>query len=160
MDTTLAPSSELRLGLDGYTFLDLHRPQRLAELHAHFLTDLRAADSELHARWIAHVDHKERLSGPAQSEIMVRVSRHVSAFIAKLFRLDDYAGKRRQTLLDRQVVYKVRNGFVKKQMRRAALAEGQSVETVQAQATALLARLPAKTSSASVSTPGLSLIHI
>jgi len=142
MDTTLAPSSELRLGLDGYTFLDLHRPQRLAELHAHFLTDLRGADSELHARWIAHVDHKERLSGPAQSEIMVRVSRHVSAFIAKLFRLDDYAGKRRQTLLDRQVVYKVRNGFVKKQMRRAALAEGQNVETVQAQATALLARLP------------------
>ena len=142
MDTKTATTSPLALGIEGYTFLDLHKPQRLADLHATFLAELRASDAELHARWIAHVDHKERLSGPAQSELMVRVARHVSAFVARLFRLEDYAAKRRQSLLDRQVVYKVRNGFVKKQMRRAALAEGQSADSVRAAAEALLARLP------------------
>jgi NADPH-dependent glutamate synthase beta subunit-like oxidoreductase/NAD(P)H-flavin reductase len=143
METTLARTShELALGIPGYTFLDLHRPERLADLYSEFLRELAEADAELAARWLAHIELRDRQKGPAEGELLIRVSRHVSAFVARLFRLEDYARRRRQALLDRQVVYKVRNGFVKKQMRRVPQQDAATAAAARAAGLALLELLP------------------
>ncbi len=145
---TLAASSahpaELALGIQGFTFLDLHKPERLADLHRAFLASLHERDAALHDRWARHADGTARLRGPAESTLLIEVSRHVSAFVARLFRVEGAVAARRQALTDRLSVYRVRDRFVKKVVKRAALAEGQRPEEVHARASSLLEALPGR----------------
>ncbi len=136
---------DLRLGVPGFTFLDLHRPERLADLHASFLGFLHKRDQALHAQWTKHSEGAERLTGPPESELLIAVARHQSAFIAQLFAIEGDVGNRRSTLLDRQIVYKVRDRFVKKHVRRVQLSEGQTPDSVHALAAVLLVALPGRT---------------
>lgn len=139
-----AHPAELVLGIPGFTFLDLHVPERLADLHRVFLEGLRESDAALHARWTRHADGTERLRGPAESTLLIEVSRHVSSFVARLFRIEGAVAARRQALTDRLTVYRVRDRFVKKVVKRAALAEGRRAEDVHARADALLDALPGR----------------
>ncbi len=144
--TQAAPThpSELALGIAGFTFLDLHSPERLADLHRVFLDGMAAEAPALHARWTRHADGCERLSGPAESTILIEVSRHVSAFVARLFRVESVVSSRRETLTDRLIVYRVRDRFVKKVVKRVALAEGSNPIDVHARAARLLDALPGR----------------
>ena len=141
-DTARSKHAALTLGIAGFTFLDLHKPEKLAELHALFLRELEAAHPELAGRWRAHGDGSQTPRGPAESALMIDVARHVSRFVTKLFRIEDGARAERETIEQRQLVFKVRDRFVKKNVRRAALADGQDAASVHAQAAALLAELP------------------
>ncbi len=143
-EPTSAHPAELALGIPGFTFLDLHRPERLADLHREFLDELRASDAALHGRWTRHADGTERVTGPAESTLLIQVSRRVSTFVARLFQIETTVAARRQTLTDRLIVYRVRDQFVKKVVKRAALAEGQNAEHVHAHAAALLDLLPGR----------------
>ncbi|MBL8862208.1 MAG: FAD-dependent oxidoreductase [Planctomycetes bacterium] len=147
--TTRTPAAsthpaDLPLGIGGFTFLDLHRPERLADLHAAFLAELRAADPVLSTRWTAHAEGRERQRGPAESELLIALSRHLSAFVARLFRVEQAAAARRERLTDRLVVYRVRDRFVKKLVKRAVLQDGRRATDVHAAAEALLAALPGR----------------
>ena len=152
MDTTTRTAAtstpthtrELRLGVPGFTFLDLHRPERLADLHTTFLHFVARRDAELANTWVRHTDGTERLTGPRESTLLISMARHQSAFLAQLFAIEGEAGARRTSLLDRQIVYQVRDKFVKKHGRRVQLAPGQTADSVHARAQALLAALPGR----------------
>jgi len=137
-------AATLKLGIPGFTFLDLHRPERLADLHRAFLDDLAARDAGLHARWLEHASGSARLTKPAESALLIDVGRHVSTFVARLFGIEAQVAARRQALTDRLTVYRVRDAFVKKVVKRVSLAEGQSPESVHAHAAAMLAALPGR----------------
>ncbi len=139
--TATAGAPQIRLHLPGFTFRDLHRPERLADLHRAFLEDLRVQDAELHARWTSR---GETLGPPAQSALLIDVARHVSRFVSQLFGLHEAAAARRRSIQDRQVVYRVRDRFVKKHVRRVTLEAGQAAEAVHARASELLAALPGR----------------
>jgi NADPH-dependent glutamate synthase beta subunit-like oxidoreductase/NAD(P)H-flavin reductase len=136
------PRAGLQLGIPGFTFLDLHRAERLADLHAAFLEFMHARDAGLHARWNAYVERSLALTPPEESTLLIDVARHQSDFLAKLFNLEDEVLERRKALVDRQLVYKMRDRFIKKNMRRVTLAPGQDAEALHIRARALLERLP------------------
>jgi len=138
---TQRPERKLQLGIEGFDFLDLHRPERLADLQRAFLAQLERDDAELAARWQAHAA-SALPRGPEESALSIDVARHVSLFVARLFRIERGAADERAFITARQVVYQVRDRFVKKNVRRAALAEGQSPADVHAAAAELLAGLP------------------
>jgi len=144
--TQAAPAhpGELALGIAGFTFLDLHRPERLADLHRVFLDGMRAENPALHARWVRHSDGSDRLRGPAESTLLIDVSRHVSAFVARLFRIESVAASRRETLTDRLIVYRVRDRFVKKVVKRVVLEDGANPSEVHARAARLLEAVPGR----------------
>jgi|688.fasta_scaffold01609_12 NADPH-dependent glutamate synthase beta subunit-like oxidoreductase/NAD(P)H-flavin reductase len=136
-----APSKPLQLGYPGFSFVDLHRAERLADLHALFLQEMAAADAGLAARWQKHSDGSERQSGPAESTLLIEVGRHQSRFLARLFRVEEHAQARREHLQQRQIVYRFRDRFVKKNV-RAAEVEGLDAASVRARAQSLLEKLP------------------
>ncbi|MBI5362942.1 MAG: FAD-dependent oxidoreductase [Planctomycetes bacterium] len=140
--TTASTTAGLRLGIDGFDFVDLHRPERLADLHAAFQERLAKADPALAARWRAHADGSERKSDVEESTLLIEVARHVAAFVAKLFRIEKGTAERRAWLQQRKSVYTVRDRFVKKKVRGAALAAGCTAESVRRDARALLDALP------------------
>ena len=135
---------ELLLGVPGYSFLDLHEPERLAALHATFLAFLKSRDAALFDAWTAHSEGTTPLVGPAESELLIGVARHQSAFLARLFAIEGAVGARKTSLLDRQIVYKVRDRFVKKVVRRVQLAAGTTPEAVHAHAAKILAAVPGR----------------
>jgi NADPH-dependent glutamate synthase beta subunit-like oxidoreductase/NAD(P)H-flavin reductase len=83
---------DFALGRDGYTFSDLFRPPRLAALDADFRRELAAADPDLGARFEAY-RAGATLAPPEDSELLIAVARHLSAFVAALFKVEE--GRRR-----------------------------------------------------------------
>jgi NADPH-dependent glutamate synthase beta subunit-like oxidoreductase/NAD(P)H-flavin reductase len=81
-------SRDFPLGRAGYTFADLFRPARLADLDADFRRELAAADPELAARF---EDYRRgaTLAPPADGDLLIAVARHLSRFVAALFRVEE-----------------------------------------------------------------------
>jgi NADPH-dependent glutamate synthase beta subunit-like oxidoreductase/NAD(P)H-flavin reductase len=74
----------LSLGIDGFSYDDLHRAPALARLHERFLQQLKADDSALAAEFEA-LRGGAKLPPPKESELLIRVGEHVSRFVGKLF---------------------------------------------------------------------------
>src|SRR5918993_2406141 len=73
------------LGLDGFTFADLHRPARLRELYLRFVEHVKRTEPELWLQWQQYREVPESLSNIARSNIIVAMAPHVSRFVSALF---------------------------------------------------------------------------
>ena len=78
--------ANLALGIDGFTWGDLHRAERLPRLSEAFLDHFRSADGELAAEWETYCGAPAKLESAKESRLLIDVSRHLSQFLAKLFR--------------------------------------------------------------------------
>src|SRR5205823_1685680 len=103
-----------RLGIPGFTFADLHDPLRLADLTAAFDRDLQTADPELSARFDRH--RKTPLSGPSEGDLLIEVSRHLSAFLGKLFRVTEEQTQLRAAAGRDAPIFRVKREFVQRRV--------------------------------------------
>src|SRR5580704_8823221 len=76
------------LGVSGYTFADLHEPERLASLHDRFCEHVSAADPTLWAEWDAYRRAPDAAPPVALSNLLIAMAPHVSRFLARLFDVD------------------------------------------------------------------------
>ena len=77
------------LGLPGYTFEDLHRPERLASLYDRFCEEVRAADPAFWREWDAYRQAPDAPRPPlALSNLLIAMAPHVSRFLQRLFEVD------------------------------------------------------------------------
>jgi NADPH-dependent glutamate synthase beta subunit-like oxidoreductase/NAD(P)H-flavin reductase len=76
---------ETTLGLDGFTFADLHRPARLRELYLRFAEQVKQTEPELWSQWEQYREVPEALSNIGRSNVIVAMAPHVSRFISALF---------------------------------------------------------------------------
>ena len=93
-----APRSQDRnfpLGIEGVRYGDLHDPVGLAALDARFRAALAVEDPALSARFEAYRAGAE-LRPPDESELLIAAARPLSAFVARLFRVETG----RQALID------------------------------------------------------------
>jgi NADPH-dependent glutamate synthase beta subunit-like oxidoreductase/NAD(P)H-flavin reductase len=73
------------LGLDGFTFAELHRPARLRDLYHRFVEQVKAAEPELWTAWEQYRDVPDSLSPVARGNLVVAMAPHVSRFVSGLF---------------------------------------------------------------------------
>ncbi|MEW6323051.1 MAG: FAD-dependent oxidoreductase [Acidobacteriota bacterium] len=83
MHTPASPHDSL--GIDGFTFADLHVPARLAALHDVFAREVQAVEPDLWSRWEAHRANPGALGAVARSTLIVSMAPHVSRFLTRLF---------------------------------------------------------------------------
>jgi NADPH-dependent glutamate synthase beta subunit-like oxidoreductase/NAD(P)H-flavin reductase len=77
------------LGLPGYTFEDLHRPDRLASLYDRFCEEVRATDPAFWLQWDAYRQAPDAPRPPlALSNLLTGMAPHVSRFLQRLFDVD------------------------------------------------------------------------
>ena len=77
------------LGLPGYTFEDLHRPDRLASLYDRFCEEVRATDPAFWLEWDAFRHAPDAPRPPlALSNLLIGMAPHVSRFLQRLFEVD------------------------------------------------------------------------
>jgi NAD(P)H-flavin reductase/NADPH-dependent glutamate synthase beta subunit-like oxidoreductase len=86
-------SPEMRLGLDGFTYADLHAAPRLRDLYDVFCQHVAAADPQFWQEWEAYRANPDAPRTPQQhSALIVRMAPHVSRFIARLFNVVEATG--------------------------------------------------------------------
>ena len=77
------------LGVPGYTFADLHEPERLASLYERFCEETAAADPALWAEWSAYHRAPDAPMPPVVlSNLLIAMASHVSRFLKRLFDVD------------------------------------------------------------------------
>src|SRR5262245_40061006 len=80
---------EFELGVFGFRYPDLHKPDRLKLLHDRFLSELDEIDPALASQFAAYrAAPPAGLAPPAESELLIAVARHVGRFVARLFRIE------------------------------------------------------------------------
>jgi len=102
------------LGIPGFSFTDLHDALRLADLTAAFDRDLQATDADLFARFDRH--RKSPLSGPAEGDLLVEVSRHVSLFVGRLFRVSEEQAQLKSNAGREAPIFRVKREFVQRRV--------------------------------------------
>src|SRR5213082_1712352 len=74
------------LGVPGYSFADLHDPERLSSLYDRFCEEAQAADPALWREWDAYRRAPNAPRPPiALSNLLIAMAPHVSRFLMRLF---------------------------------------------------------------------------
>jgi NAD(P)H-flavin reductase/NADPH-dependent glutamate synthase beta subunit-like oxidoreductase len=80
------------LGIDGFTYADLHDATRLRDLYDAFVAEVSARDAALWAEWDAYRAAPQAPRPATEvSHLIVRMAPHVSRFVAALFRVEPAA---------------------------------------------------------------------
>lgn len=89
-NTLTGAAEDLELGVVGFTYADLYRPERLRDLAEAFYGELKRSDAALHERLMEYVRTRgAAFKGKAESELLIAAAPHLSRFIARLFRIEE-----------------------------------------------------------------------
>ncbi len=103
------------LGVSGYTFADLHDPERLASLYERFCEEVQAADPVFWRDWDAYRQTPDAPRAPlALSNLLIEMAPHVSRFVARLFDVDTPAAALAEATRVQDALFRFKVDFVRK----------------------------------------------
>ena len=110
-----APSPHHALGLHGFTFADLHDPERLRALYDHFCDEVCRTDPALWGEWQAYrTDPSAPASAVARSNLLVAMAPHVSRFVVRLFQVERAAEQISEATRACDVLFRFKTDFVRR----------------------------------------------
>ena len=127
-----APRRDFSLGVPGFTYQDLHRDDRLADLDRVFREELAREDAEVAARLAAYRRDPASLDPLARSRLLVEAGRHLSRFVARLFGIDAAWRAQAADAAPEAVLFRFRRDFLQRRAVKAALPEEAGVEGLRA----------------------------
>ncbi|MDD5544160.1 MAG: FAD-dependent oxidoreductase [Acidobacteriia bacterium] len=98
---------DFNLGVSGFRYSDLYKPERLAALDQRFCAELQVKDSALAKELQVYRESKgQGMPALAESTLLIRLAPHVSEFLARLFHIEPAReqllarGKREQAIFE------------------------------------------------------------
>ncbi len=154
-------AASMPLGIDGFTYADLHDPIRLADLYARFCRDVETRDGALWGEWDAYRADPDAPRTPmAVSDLVIRMAPHVSRFVATLFGVEDRAAAAVEATRAMEALFRFKADFVRK--RALPLVKGHAHVTLEAgdaaAVDALAADYPAFDRELALATAGCALL--
>ncbi len=105
-----AAAEPLSLGIPGFDYADLYRPERLAALLSVFDDTVAGQDPALFERYARYRQCRgEGMTGGAISSILTAMAPHVDAFVARLFKVEAESAAQRRAIreqMDSVFVYR------------------------------------------------------
>ncbi len=112
-----AKPSALTLGVPGFTYADLYRPERLRDLHEVFLREVGGADPDLLRRWDEYrADPGAPRPAPDVSLLYVRMAPYLSGFLARLFGIGDEVRGLAAATAEQDVLFRFKADFVRRRV--------------------------------------------
>src|SRR5262249_33882646 len=103
------------LGVPGYSFADLHDPDRLSSLYDRFCEEVRAADPALWREWDAYRRSPDAPRPPiALSNLLTSMAPHVSRFVGRLFDVERPAADLAETTRAQDDLFRFKVDFVRR----------------------------------------------
>ncbi len=128
------------LGLPGYTFEDLHRPDRLASLYDRFCEEVRATDPAFWLEWEAYRHAPDAPRPPLTlSNLLTGMAPHVSRFLQRLFEVDAPAEAIAESTRAQDDLFRFKVDFVRR--RALPLVKGGARVSVSAEDDAIVERM-------------------
>jgi NADPH-dependent glutamate synthase beta subunit-like oxidoreductase/NAD(P)H-flavin reductase len=159
MTTEVSPVTPL--GIDGFTFADLHRPARLRDLYNRFVEQVKSAEPDLWAQWQQYREIPESLSAIARGNIVVAMAPHVSRFVSALFSVGAHADQLAAATRAYDELFRFKIDFVRR--RALPLLKGGAHVAATADDHALVERMlqgvPAEAGTAKASDSEMALAH-
>ncbi|OJH40954.1 FAD-dependent oxidoreductase [Cystobacter ferrugineus] len=125
----------LTLGIPGFSFEDLYRPRGLRRLSEHFDAQLAKDDPELFQTFDAYRKSGGKgVEGSAESELLIRVARHVGTFVSQLFGVEAESDRLARSLKSELPLFDFKREFITRRVfkkgatDRPALAEYPSLD--------------------------------
>jgi NADPH-dependent glutamate synthase beta subunit-like oxidoreductase/NAD(P)H-flavin reductase len=112
----------LALGIDGFSYEDLHCGPGLARLHARFLVHLAADDTALAAEFAA-LSAGKRHKPAEESELLIRVAEHLSRFVARLFGVETELAELSGKLAAELELFEFKKDFVTRRVFKKGAAD-------------------------------------
>jgi NADPH-dependent glutamate synthase beta subunit-like oxidoreductase/NAD(P)H-flavin reductase len=108
-------AAQAPLGVSGYTFADLHDPERLASLYERFCEEVQFADPVFWRDWDAYRLVPDAPRPPlAVSNLLIGMAPHVSRFVARLFDVDTPAAAIAESTRAQDALFRFKVDFVRK----------------------------------------------
>jgi NADPH-dependent glutamate synthase beta subunit-like oxidoreductase/NAD(P)H-flavin reductase len=127
LETAAAPSNpagrDFALGEPGFTYQDLHRDARLADLDAAFLTFLRGSNVGLAERLETYRSDPSAFDPLSRSRLLVEAARYVSVFVARLFSIGNQREELRSAAAPEAVLFRFRRDFLLRRAVKTRLPE-------------------------------------
>src|SRR6185436_4570711 len=103
------------LGVPGYTFADLHDPERLSSLYERFCEEVAAADPLFWRGWDAYRQAPDAPRTPLSlSNLLIGMAPHVSRFVKRLFDVDAPTAAIAQSTRDQDDLFRFKVDFVRR----------------------------------------------
>ncbi|MFZ5469031.1 MAG: FAD-dependent oxidoreductase [Myxococcota bacterium] len=132
---TALPSAvePFRLGLEGFLFEDLYRPEGLRRLSERFDAYLASADATLFSAFDSYRKKSgPALTPPAESDLLVRVGEHVSRFVGKLFGVEAELASLKQRLTSELRLFEFKREFISRRVFKKGATDRPSVNELPA----------------------------
>ena len=105
------------LGISGYTFADLHDPERLASLYDRFCEEVASADEPLWREWDGYRRDPDAPRPPiALSHLLVAMAPHLSRFVTRLFQVEPGAAAIAQSTHAEDDLFRFKVDFVRRRV--------------------------------------------
>jgi NADPH-dependent glutamate synthase beta subunit-like oxidoreductase/NAD(P)H-flavin reductase len=115
--TSRGADRDFPLGIGGFTYQDLHREDRLAELDRLFLGEIEAEDPALAARLLAYRSDAASFDPLSRSRLLIEAARPLGRFLARLFGIESEWKAQGASAGPEAVLFRFRRDFL---VRRAA----------------------------------------
>src|SRR5262245_63010873 len=103
------------LGVPGYTFNDLHDPDRLQSLYEVFCEEVRAIDPAFWIEWESYLQNPDAPRPPiVLSNLLVRMAPFVSRFLRRLFDVDARADEVLKSTRAQDDLFRFKIDFVRR----------------------------------------------
>ncbi len=120
---TLPAERDFPLGEPGFSYQDLHREDRLADLDRAFLESLDRDDPSLGARLRAYRESPAALDPLSRSRLLVQTARLLSLFIARLFGIEEAWRRQAESAGPEAVLFRFRRDFLLRRAVKTKLPE-------------------------------------
>jgi hypothetical protein len=108
-------ATAMPMGIDGFTYADLHDPARLGDLYGVFCRQIEAADPQFWGEWDRYRREPDAVRTPMEvSDLIVRMAPHVSRFVSRLFGVDEARHGTAAVTESMDALFRFKTDFVRK----------------------------------------------
>src|SRR5689334_841656 len=118
--THLDSRRDFPLGIDGFTYQDLHREDRLAELDRTFREELASEEPEIAERLEAYRRDPGACDPLSLSRLLVDAARPLSLFVARLFGIEREWHAQGASAAPEAVLFRFRRDFLQRRAARTS----------------------------------------
>ncbi|HYG11813.1 MAG TPA: FAD-dependent oxidoreductase [Pyrinomonadaceae bacterium] len=112
--------ADFPLGIAGFHYSDLYRPERLGQLTAAFYAGLQEEDATLYAALEAYIEARgTNLRGTrAESELLIAAAPHLSRFVARLFGVEAERAAHAERIKAQDAVFQFKTFISRRALKR------------------------------------------
>lgn len=128
-DLTEQTKSNFKLGIAGFTYADLYRPDRLRDLASVFYDEIAGSDPELHRELTEYIASRGTgYEKKTESAILIKAAPHLSSFLARMFDVELERSSQMEGVREQDPIWVFKNFITRRAVKRFTAEEAAKLD--------------------------------